>query len=62
MGQRIFSCVAKKKDQIKFKIIVIIIIIIIIIINIIWYKGVNQGWKIHLRRVSDKMGHFPFKI
>ena len=44
MGQRIFSCVAKKKDQIKFKIIVIIIIIIIIIIiNIIWYKGVNQG-------------------
>ena len=26
MGQRIFSCVAKKKDQIKFKIIVIIII------------------------------------
>ena len=42
MGQRIFSCVAKKKDQIKFKIIVIIIIIIMII-NIIWYKGVNQG-------------------
>ena len=44
MGQRIFTCVAKKKDQIKFKIIVIIIIIIIIIImiiNIIWYKGVN---------------------
>ena len=43
MGQRIFTCVAKKKDQITFKIIVIIIIIIIIImiINIIWYKGVN---------------------
>ena len=41
MGQRIFTCVAKKKDQITFKIIVIIIIIIIMIINIIWYKGVN---------------------
>ena len=41
MGQRMFTCVAKKKDQIKFKIIVIIIIIIIMIINIIWYKGVN---------------------
>ena len=40
MGQRIFTCVAKKKDQITFKII-IIIIIIIMIINIIWYKGVN---------------------
>ena len=39
MGQRIFTCVAKKKDQITFKII--IIIIIIMIINIIWYKGVN---------------------
>ena len=41
MGQRIFTCVAKKKDQITFKIIIIIIIIIIMIINIIWYKGVN---------------------
>ena len=43
MGQRIFTCVAKKKDQKKFKIIVQKKkkIIIIIIINIISYKGVK---------------------
>ena len=40
MGQRIFTCVAKKKDQKKFKIIVQKKIIIMII-NIILYKGVK---------------------
>ena len=40
MGQRIFTCVAKKKDQKKFKIIVQKKIIIMII-NIIPYKGVK---------------------